>query len=132
MDNPNCGACHARFEPLVFALEKYDGLGAYHERDEHGNELREDGEVLFPGEAKPVPFQTAAELMNLLAGHDRVRENLTRKVVQFAIGRPLTAADAPAVRAIHESAQAAGGTYPELMRAIVLSDLVLTTPTEAD
>lgn len=132
IENPTCGACHVRFETLAFALEKYDGVGAYRERDEHGNELREDGEVLFPGEAKPVSYKTAAELMNLLAGHDRVRENLTRKVVQFAIGRPLNAADAPAVRAIHESAQAAGGTYPELMRAIVLSDLVLTTQTEAD
>lgn len=132
VDNPSCGACHARFEPLAFALEKYDGLGAYHERDEHGNELREDGEVLFPGEAEPVPFKTAAELMDLLAGHDRVRENLTRKVIQFAIGRPLTAADAPAVRQIHEAAGTAGGTYSELLRAIVLSDLVLTTQTEAN
>lgn len=132
IDNPTCGACHVRFETLAFALEKYDGVGAFHQKDEHGNTLREDGEVLFPGEAKPVSFKTAAELMNLLAGHDRVRENLTRKVVQFAIGRPLTAADAPLVAQIHESADTAGGTYPELMRAIVLSDLVLTTQTEAN
>jgi hypothetical protein len=132
IDNPTCGACHVRFETLAFALEKYDGVGAFHQRDEHGNELREDGEVLFPGEAEPVSFKTAGELMNLLAGHDRVRENLTRKVIQFAIGRPLTAADAPLVTRIHQTAEAAGGTYSELMRAIALSDLVLTTQTEAN
>lgn len=132
VDNPSCGACHARFEPLAFGLEKFDGVGAFHERDEHGNALREDGEVLFPGEAKPRPFQTVGELMNLLAAHERVRENLTRKVVQFAIGRPLTAADAPVVAHIHRTAEAAGGTYAELLRGIVLSDLVLTTSTEAN
>lgn len=131
VDNPSCGACHARFEPLAFGLEKFDGVGAFHEHDEHGNALREDGEVLFPGEAKARPFRTVGELMDLLAAHGRVRENLTRKVVQFAIGRPLTAADAPLVAQIHRAAGAAGGTYPELMRAIVLSDLVLTAPTEA-
>lgn len=130
IDNPTCGACHVRFETLAFALEKYDGLGAYHEQDEHGNSLREDGEVLFPGEAEPSPFQSARELMDLLAGHDRVRENLTRKVIQFAIGRPLTASDSAEVARIHEIAESAGGTYVELMRAIVLSDLVLTTQTE--
>ncbi|HMO65709.1 MAG TPA: DUF1592 domain-containing protein, partial [Verrucomicrobiota bacterium] len=132
VDNPSCGACHARFEPLAFGLEKFDGVGAFHERDEHGNELREDGEVLFPGEAKPRPFRTVSGLMDLLAAHERVRENVTRKVVQFAIGRPLTAADAPLVAQIHRTAGAAGGSYAELMRAIVLSDLVLTTPTEAN
>ena len=131
VQNPTCGACHRRFETLAFALEKYDGLGVHHQRDEHGNPLREDGEVLFPGEAHPVAYPSADALMDLLAAHDRVRENLARKVIQFAIGRPLTAADAPVVTQIHRRAAAAGGTYPELLRAIVLSDLVLTTDTEA-
>lgn len=131
IDNPSCGACHARFETLAFAFEKYDGIGAHHERDEHGNDLREDGEVLFPGEGKPVAYDTAAGLMKLLAGHDRVRENLTRKVIQFAIGRPLNASDSPMVKEIHQAAMEKGGTYRALLREIVLSDLVLTTQTEA-
>ena len=62
--------------------------------------------------------------MKVLSESDRVRESLTWKVTQFAMGRPLTAADAPIVAAIHKSAQSAGGTYPSLMTAIVLSDLV--------
>ena len=125
--NMNCGVCHARFEPLAFGLEKFDGIGAFHDRDHHGNALRDDGEVLFPGTAKPVKFQTSAELMDLLAGSDRVRESLTWKVTQFSLGRPLTASDAPSVTTIHKVAQAGGGTYSSLITAVVLSDLVLRT-----
>ncbi len=53
IESASCGGCHSRFEPLAFGLERFDGLGSYHEIDEHGNQLREDGEILFPGEAKP-------------------------------------------------------------------------------
>jgi hypothetical protein len=122
-----CGVCHVRFEPLAFGLEKFDGVGAFHERDQHGNRLRDDGEVLFPGEAAPVKYESAAELMKLLADSDRVRESLTWKLTQFSLGRPLTASDAPIVARIHKSSQESEGTYRSLMTSIVLSDLVQTT-----
>jgi hypothetical protein len=129
--NQSCAGCHSKFEPLSFALEKFDGLGAYHEVDEHGNKLREDGSILFPGQERAVRYQSAAELMDLLAGSVRVRETLTWKVTQFALGRPLDAEDAPIVARIHDAAQQAGGTYTGLMTAIVTSDLVRMTRTEA-
>ena len=128
--NVSCGACHVKFEPLAFGLEKFDGLGAYHKADEHGNALREDGNILFPGRDKPVDYKTSAELMNLLASSQRVRESLTWKVTQFALGRPLGPTDARIVAKIHQAAERDGGTYASLMQAIVMSDLVLMTRTE--
>ena len=122
--NRACGGCHSRFEPLAFGLERFDGLGAYRERDEHGNALRQDGTIHFPGEAKPVEYKTSAELMKLLAGSQRVQKGLTRKVTQFALGRPLVAADAKVMDKIHETTQQGGGTYASLIEAIILSDLV--------
>ncbi|MCZ6887773.1 MAG: DUF1592 domain-containing protein, partial [Gammaproteobacteria bacterium] len=130
--NANCGGCHAKFEPLAFGLEKFDGLGAYHDVDEHGNKLRDDGEVLFPGQAGSVKYQSSTELMDLLAASDRVRQCLTWKVTQFAIGRPLVAADAAILDKIHESAQKGGGGYASLITAIVMSDLVQMTRTETN
>lgn len=132
IESAACGGCHSRFEPLAFGLEKFDGLGSYHENDEHGNQLREDGEILFPGQSKPVTYQTAAELMDLLAKSDRVQQCLTRKVTQFALGRPLYASDAPIIRAIDAQSQKEGGTYGSLMKAIILSELVQTTTTEVE
>ncbi len=128
--NSACGGCHAKFEPLAFGLEKFDGLGAFRDTDEHGNKLRDDGEILFPGTAKPVAYQTSAELMQLLAGSERVRQSITWKLTQFALARPLVAADAPVLERIHESAQKGGGTYASLITAIVMSDLVQLTRTE--
>jgi hypothetical protein len=122
--NQACTGCHAKFEPLAFGLEKFDGLGSYHETDEHGNKLRDDGNILFPGTERPVAFQSSAELMDLLAGSERVKESFTWKVTQFALGLPLGAEDAPALAQIHRAAQEGGGTYASLMTAIVQSDLV--------
>ena len=127
----SCGGCHSKFEPLAFALEKYDGLGTFHEKDPHDNSLREDGEVLFPGQARPVAYKSAAELMDLLATNDRVRESLIWKVCQFSLGRPLGFRDAPVVQKIHAEAQKKGGTWPALVTALITSDLVRLTRTEA-
>jgi hypothetical protein len=128
--NANCGGCHSKFEPLAFGLERFDGLGSYFEKDNHGNRLREDGKILFPGAAKPIVYRTSGELMNHLAASDRVRQSITWKLTQYALGRPLGARDARAVQAIHEAGWQKAGTYANLITAIALSDLFQTQPTE--
>ncbi len=125
--NESCGGCHKKFEPLAFGLERFDGLGSYLEKDVYGNSLRHDGEILFPGDAKPTKYQTAGELMNLLAGSDRVKETITWKMTQFALGRPLVPTDLRQLKQIHEAAQEGGGTYAAVVRAILMSDLMRTT-----
>jgi hypothetical protein len=106
-------------------------VGSFHEVDEHGNKLRDDGEARFPGEGEPVSYTSSAKFMDLLASSGRVKKNITRKLTQFAIGRPLVASDESIVEAIHEAAQQQGGTYISLITAIVMSDLVQSAPTEA-
>lgn len=130
--NVQCGGCHGKFEPLAFGLEKFDGVGAYRETDEHGNELRDDGEILFPGAAKTASYHSSEQLMRILADSERLRESLTWKLTQFAIGRPLVFADAEAVDKIHRKAQKNGGTYQSLITEIIKSEFVQTTLTEAD
>lgn len=130
--NASCGGCHSKFEPLAFGLEKFDGLGAFHEADEHGNKLRDDGELLIPGTAEPVRYKSSAELMDLLAESERVAQSFTWKITQFALGRPLVAADAATVDKIHQQAQANGGTWTAVLTAIVNSDLVLQTRPAVD
>ena len=130
-----CAGCHVQFEPFAFALERYDGLGAFRERDRHGNALRSDGEVQLPG-GRTAAFASTDEFLALIAGGEPVRRGLTRKLTQFALGRPLTAADEPAVQAIHEAGWAADaphgpGSYRSLTAAIATSPLMTTAPTEA-
>ncbi|MEM7232381.1 MAG: DUF1585 domain-containing protein, partial [Planctomycetota bacterium] len=132
IQDKTCGGCHARFEPLAFGLEKFDGIGAWHENDEHGNALRDDGEILIPGSAKKVAYRTSSELMGLLSKSSRVAESFTWKMTQFALGRPLVAEDARDVATIHAAATKNGGTYQATIRAIVTSELVRTIRTETD
>ena len=130
ISNETCGGCHGRFEPLAFGLEKFDGLGGYHDSDEHGNELRDDGEIMFPGASEKVRFASSRELMNLLAGSDRVKESMTWKLTQFCLGRPLTGADAGIIQKIHAAAQKNGGTYQATVTAIATSELVTMMQTD--
>ena len=69
--------------------------------------------------------------MNLLSGSGRVSQCITWKIAQFALGRPLGQPDALALDKIHMEAQKGRGTYSSVIRAIVKSDLVLKTKTEA-
>ena len=126
----SCKGCHAKFEPFAFGLEKFNGLGGFREVDRHGNKLREDGAVLFPGDNKPVQFSSSAELMELLAKNERVRQNITWKLAQFALGRPMGGDDAAALEKIHTAAMAGGGTYSSTLSAIIQSELVQLTRTE--
>ncbi|HZN66880.1 MAG TPA: LamG-like jellyroll fold domain-containing protein, partial [Tepidisphaeraceae bacterium] len=126
----SCSGCHSKFEPLAFALGRFDGIGGHHEKDEHGNGLRDDGKAFLPGRDEPVEFKSSAEFMDLLAKSDRVKMNITRKVTQFALGRPLVESDGPELEKIHKAAQEGGGTYASLMTALVMSDLVQKTRTE--
>ncbi len=122
--NPACGGCHGRFEPFAFGLTRYDGLGAYREIDEHGNELWDDGDLILPGRQEPIFFESAPELFGLLSRSDPARQTITRKLVQFALGRPLVEADATLLEPIHQAAQRPGGSYADLVTAVAMSDLV--------
>ena len=57
---------------------------------------------------------------------------MTWKLAQFAVGRPLGAADAASVRSIHQAAWKAGGSWSDLVTALVTSDLVMMTRTQSD
>lgn len=130
INNATCGGCHSKFEPLAFGLEKFDGIGAYHDKDEHGNVLRDDGEILVPGSATAVKYSTSAQLMDFLASSDRVSQSFTWKITQFALGRPLVAEDAATVDKIHTEATSSGGTWSAVITAIINSDLVMLTRTQ--
>lgn len=125
INNEACSGCHQKFETIAFGLERFNGIGAYNTQDEYGNRLEDHGQILFPGRDKPVTFQSSAELMNLLAKSPPVQKTITRKVTQFALGRPIEVRDEPYLDQIHAHAQRNGGTYANTLAAIVLSDLVL-------
>ncbi|MEJ6646075.1 MAG: DUF1588 domain-containing protein, partial [Akkermansiaceae bacterium] len=116
----SCAGCHSKFEPLSFALERYDGIGRHSLKDHHQNDLRQDGEILIPGAPKLEKYQTAPELMTLLADSPRVSDNIAWKLAQFALGRPLATTDRPHLQSLTKP----NLTYQDLIISLATSPLI--------
>jgi len=115
--NPICASCHARMDPIGFALENYDAIGRWRTKDA-GSIIDASGKL--PDGTK---FNGPAELKKiLLTGHrDEFVTTVTEKLLTYALGRGLEAYDAPAVRAIMREAAQDDYRLPALINAIIKS-----------
>ena len=93
--NPVCASCHARMDPLGFALEGFDGVGRWREAD--GGALLDTSATLPDGTA----FDGPAELRAVLAERrEAFVRTVAARMLTYALGRGLEAHDQPAVRRI--------------------------------
>ena len=93
--DPACASCHARMDPLGFALENYDAIGRWR-RAEGGREIDASGE-LPDGRALSGPD----DLLAILGGErEAFARALAGRMLVYALGRGIEPADGPAVRAI--------------------------------
>lgn len=123
MLDPSCGGCHAKFEPLAFGLEQYDGLARYAVTDNFKNKLRQDGEILIPGTSGIIKYKTSRELMDLLAKSPRVRQNIIWKLTQFALGRPIATQDRPHLDTLFSQVQK-NQSYQNVLLHLATSSLI--------
>jgi hypothetical protein len=117
--NAVCASCHARMDPIGFALENYDGVGQWRSRD--AGALIDASGKLPDG----TQFSGLAGLSKLLATkyRDDFVRTATQKLLTYALGRGLDYYDNPAVRSI--SREAARDNYR--MSALVVA-IVKSTP----
>ena len=93
--NTVCAACHARMDPLGFGLENFDAIGRWRT---HDGAFPVDSSGILPDGRS---FKGPEELRQILAANrDAFTEGLTEKMIIFALGRGLSPADRPAIRAI--------------------------------
>src|SRR5262245_23304371 len=93
--NPVCASCHTRMDPLGFALENFNAIGKWRNRD---GDAAIDPSGTFPDGAK---FANPAEFRTVLLSHqDQFVRTFAEKLLTFALGRGLDYYDQPAVRAI--------------------------------
>ena len=93
--NPTCAACHARMDPIGFALENYDGVGEWRTKDA-GSTIDATGKL-----PDGTTFEGPAGLKKLLltAHRDEFSRTFTEKLLTYALGRGLEYYDRPAMRA---------------------------------
>lgn len=117
--NPSCHGCHGVMDPLGFALENFDPVGQYRERDVTTRQPVDSSGVLPDGTqlAGPVDLRRA-----LAANPDQFVQALTERLMTFALGRSLDYRDMPAVRANVRNAAAQGYRFEAIVMGIVSSD----------
>ena len=115
--NAVCSSCHARMDPIGFALENYDGVGKWRSQD-NGSAIDASGKL--PG---GVEFNGPAGLKKLLLAsyRDDFVATVTEKLLTYALGRGLEYYDQPAVRGIARQAARDNYRMSELITAIVQS-----------
>jgi mono/diheme cytochrome c family protein len=116
--NPTCNGCHGLLDPLGFSLENFDAIGQYRDRDRFaGVGIDANGELpdgtLLNG---PDDLRNA-----LLRKPDQFVQNLTEKLMTYALGRTLDYKDMPGVRAIVRSAATDNYRFEALVMGIVTS-----------
>jgi hypothetical protein len=97
---PACAGCHARMDPIGFAMENFDAVGKWRARDA-GSVIDTAGTL--PDGSK---FDGIAGLKKaLLARPEQFVDTVAGKLLMYGLGRNLQYYDAPSVRAIvHEAA----------------------------
>ena len=113
--NPSCAGCHARMDPYGFALENYDGYGAWRNQDNHAA-VDASGAIGGKRFRTPVEFRAV-----LLARRDDFRRALVRKVLSYALGRGLQGFDRPAVEQICTAVRANGDRFSSIIANVVKS-----------
>jgi mono/diheme cytochrome c family protein len=114
--SPACASCHARMDPIGFAMEQFDAVGRW--RDNDGGQAI-DVTGVFPDGVK---FEGIAGLKRELLRHpEQFAGTVAERLLMYAVGRNLQYYDAPAVRAILKDAAPARYTLSSLILGIVKS-----------
>jgi hypothetical protein len=115
--NPVCASCHAVMDPPGLSLEQFDAIGRWRALDESYEPIDVSG-VLPDG----TKYDGAAGLRRVLVERaDQFVRTLTEKLLTYALGRGVEAADAAAVRSILRSAARDDYRLTSLVEALVES-----------
>ena len=115
--NPACASCHARMDPLGFALENFDAVGRWRARGESNDVIDASG-VLPDGTSFDGPEGMRRAL---LRDPRRFAATVTEKLLTYALGRNVESYDMPAVRAVVRAAEEDGYRFSSLVLGIVRS-----------
>ena len=114
--SPACAGCHAKMDPIGFALENFDALGRYR-AEENG---------------RPIEVASALPDGTIVDGVEGVRqlvlrdpalfvEAMTGKLLMYALTRNIQHYDQPAIRVIARESARQNYTFASLVLGVVNS-----------
>ena len=115
--DPKCANCHAKMDAFGFALENFDGIGQWRDRDETGAAIDASGKL-----ATGRTIKGLADMKLLLRSHQEdFTRCLTEKMLIYALGRGLDYYDEPTISRIAFTLEKNDYRFSALLRGIVKS-----------
>ena len=109
MNDPSCSGCHSLMDPIGFALENYDSIGAYRTTDQ-GFPIDPQGSVEDIGS-----FVGPAELASMVAKDPRSTSCTVLKLYRHSMGHLETDGEQPAVDALVKAYTTSGRSLQGLL-----------------
>ena len=113
--DPSCAGCHTQMDPLGLALEHFDAVGRYRERDKgHALDTR--------GDLDGTAFDGAVELSELLRDDPRTAECVVRQAFRYALGHVEVRGEEPQIAQLTAEFERSGHDLLALFRSLSTSD----------
>jgi hypothetical protein len=112
-----CAACHDRIDPLGFALENFDAIGRFRDKDEAGLPLDTSAQV-----KGGAPFSGFDGLRDYLKTRDvQFSAHFARKLLGYSLGRQVLPTDKKLLTSISQQLKTGDGNFSTAVLAIVNS-----------
>jgi hypothetical protein len=114
MTEASCAACHSLINPVGFAFENYDAVGAWRDTDAN-MPVNASGTFVFgSGE---VSFKNAVEFSKAIATSKEARDCFTKQFLEYTLRRPTLDSEEASIKAISEAFATSGYDLKELLLA---------------
>ncbi len=130
-ENPSCGRCHDKIDPLGFAMENYNACGEWRDREGHGYQGRIERDDPLIDASSKMPDGTSIVGVEglqaqLLKKEDMFLNALAQQVATYALGRELGFSDRPAVKSYVTNMKQHKYSLRAMVNAIVSSNQFTT------
>ncbi|MEO8593619.1 MAG: DUF1592 domain-containing protein [Candidatus Solibacter sp.] len=116
--SPTCANCHLRIDPLGFPLEHYDSTGRWREKYSDGKAIDDSGVINDQAHTEIAGIKGL--LGYLETREDQLRRTMATKLVGYALGRTVQAADQLLIDRMVNTGN--GATFSQLISEIVISN----------
>lgn len=118
--NDRCAGCHQLMDPIGFAFENFDSVGAY--RTEEGGQVIDVSGEMVASDDMDGPFVGVRQLAEKLAGSAQVRECLATQWFRYTAGRFENVDDECSLDGLRAGFHGSEGDLVELIVATTQTD----------
>jgi hypothetical protein len=116
--DPTCASCHAKFDSFGLVFEGFGPIGEARTLDLAGRKV--DTSAVFPDGSEGSGLEGLRAYLRSKTQNEFL-DNLTRKLMVYALGRSLQTSDDAVVAAIHDQLVADGNHFDTIIEGIVTS-----------